>query len=381
MIGRRVVAVSLVVLALSAGLTAATAKKKGPPLTFITCGMNVFDSLRARNNLVNCPAHGLVVKAPGITIDLNGHSIDGTGDPAENGIDNSEGHDGVTVRNGAIEGFSRGVLMSQADDARVEGIDAANNTDRGIFLSQSKRAEISGNSAVDNSNEGILLSASSSDAVVTANATASNGNAGIVLGQFSDRGVVTGNSSLGDATGIRFQQASDGILARNRILNATVNGVTLGYGAANNRVVQNRIISAGGFGIVVDDFSDDNRIKRNVVRGSVADGIRLADADRVKLVSNTSSGNALRGIGIFTGSDHTIKGNRTDRNGLHGIESDIATITLRDNRAHQNGFGFGTADWQGWGIYAPAGTTNSGNRAKGNDNPEECFADDLDCHV
>jgi hypothetical protein len=33
------------------------------------------------SDLLDCPGHGIVIGAPGITLDLNGHTVDGDGDP------------------------------------------------------------------------------------------------------------------------------------------------------------------------------------------------------------------------------------------------------------------------------------------------------------
>src|SRR5438045_2746256 len=64
-------------------------------------------------DLIGCPGDGLVVAAPGITINLKGHTISGTGTGW--GIDNhippppddflGPGYAGVTIENGTIRGF------------------------------------------------------------------------------------------------------------------------------------------------------------------------------------------------------------------------------------------------------------------------------------
>ena len=51
----------------------------GASTATISCGMVVTSSIKAANDLTNCPGSGLLAGANGITIDLNGHTIDGTG--------------------------------------------------------------------------------------------------------------------------------------------------------------------------------------------------------------------------------------------------------------------------------------------------------------
>ena len=61
------------------------------------------------NDLAECLEHGLIVGAPGITIDLGGHTFDGIGLGA--GVWNP-GFDDVTIANGTLTGFDFGVLVT-----------------------------------------------------------------------------------------------------------------------------------------------------------------------------------------------------------------------------------------------------------------------------
>jgi hypothetical protein len=76
------------------------------------CGATVTQDVTLTADLLDCPGDGLVVGAAGITVDLNGHTVSGRiisgGDPGQVGIDNSGGHDDVTIRNGTVRDFARG---------------------------------------------------------------------------------------------------------------------------------------------------------------------------------------------------------------------------------------------------------------------------------
>src|SRR5262245_21787719 len=80
----------------------AIGEARGRATVTISCGMTVTTSIVAGNDLVDCPAgEGLVVGAPKITIDLNGHTIDQ--DAAFSGIGVlNHGFDGVKLVNGRI---------------------------------------------------------------------------------------------------------------------------------------------------------------------------------------------------------------------------------------------------------------------------------------
>ena len=86
-------------------------------------------------------------------------------------------------------------------------------------------------------------------------------------------------------------------------------------------------------------------------------------------------GERRNGILVFGGSNNVLVGNTTHENGRHGIESESSAITLKKSKANGNGFlGGGVGDDVGLGISVPPGATSSGNKALGNDDPNECEA-------
>jgi hypothetical protein len=107
---RRRVAVAPVLAAvgLPATVTVAASSSDG---TSPSCG-SVFTDVRLDADLVDCPAAGLVVGAPGITIDLNGHVIDGTGSGV--GIDNNGRHDDIHITGGRVTGFGQSTCWRRA---------------------------------------------------------------------------------------------------------------------------------------------------------------------------------------------------------------------------------------------------------------------------
>lgn len=85
----------------------------------VSCGDTITTDTKLANDLTNCPADGIVIGADNITLDLNGHTIDGDGLPLsfeeacpegescnfDLGVDNSGGHDRVTIKGGSIRDF------------------------------------------------------------------------------------------------------------------------------------------------------------------------------------------------------------------------------------------------------------------------------------
>ena len=76
----------------------------------LACGDRVTQDVKLTPDLRDCQGVGLVIAADGITLDLGGHSVDGTG--RGTGIVNgygSHGHRDVTIRNGSVRGFKVGL--------------------------------------------------------------------------------------------------------------------------------------------------------------------------------------------------------------------------------------------------------------------------------
>jgi parallel beta-helix repeat protein len=320
-------------LALAASAPAA-AKPKLPSRT-VQCGEVLTASLRVANNLKDCPADGLVIGAPGITIDLGGHRIDGVLAAGSAGVDNSAGHADVVIQNGFLLQFEDGVRLENASGNTLALLHAEGITEAGIHL------------------------------------IASSGN---VLRQNTVRG--------SDDLGVHFEFASNGnTLADNEITGSGAGGIFVNDSPSANVFLRNTVSANGGYGFEI--YGSDSILKGNVAEANQDTGIVLDGAPTNCLVkANRASGNDGSGIQIFGGSGNVLVGNTAHENGIHGIVSDTNAVTLRKNRANGNGFlNGGAGDDVGLGILAPAGATTSGNKAAGNDDPSECQASDLGCHV
>ena len=79
----------------------------------VYCGDTITTDTTLDTDLIDCPSNGIVIGADDITLDLNGHVIDGDGTEFA-GCGNREfcdvgvldiDHDGVTVRDGSAHGL------------------------------------------------------------------------------------------------------------------------------------------------------------------------------------------------------------------------------------------------------------------------------------
>jgi CSLREA domain-containing protein len=387
-----------------------------PVASQVACGQILTQSTRLTNDLVDCGGHGLIVGAPGITIDLDGHVIDGLGLDA--GILNN-GHDDVTITNGLITQFLYGVQLNPGTarnvvhDLRIEG-----NEEAGIALSDADQGA-DGNTIRNNSivaNEiGIALYTGTRHAVIRGNMLGANRGEGAILLEFASENLIEGNqigqsaasgvSMLGggsntvtdnilkDNGGIGIM-AGDDLLASNSNLvqRNTIRGGQGGIMVAGdgNTILNNDAVGTTGPGVMVE-LATSTLVKGNNVSGSAAgivvgeatgtiveannasgtlgSGIEIGELSLDSVVrDNTASGNGGDGIEITESSvidrGTLVENNTADANGGDGIYVEGAGHTIRGNVAQLNG---------GWGIYSVGAVDGGGNFAAGNMEPEQCF--------
>ena len=118
------------------------------------CGDTITADTTLSSDLLDCPNNGIVIGADDITLNLNGHRIEGDGTEFAGCVKGefcdvgvvSNGHDDVTVRNGSVRRFALGVFLGRARHNRVLGITASRHVFFGLFVFKSARSVIRGNS-------------------------------------------------------------------------------------------------------------------------------------------------------------------------------------------------------------------------------------------
>jgi hypothetical protein len=257
-------------------LTRGSANAKGQP----KCGDTITTDITLHEDLVDCPNNGIVIGADNITLNLNGHLIDGDGAPTsgcnsdkefcDTGIV-SEGHDGVTMMHGSIRQFGGGVTLFAVRQNRVQGISTSGNHFNGIQLfnaSQSLVRDSSGNGP----------------------------NEEIGLGIFSSHHVQLVHNSFRDTDLV---------------------GIVVSRGA-RNVVEGNKIRGAGkeaprdGDGIAVDAEATHTILRRNSASQSKDDGFDI-ESRSTKLTKNVARSNGDLGIeavrGVTDGGGNKASGN------------------------------------------------------------------------
>jgi large repetitive protein len=413
---------SAAVAVLAGVLAFASPASSKAPASAVNCGDTVTQSVKLTRDLTNCTGNGLSVGASGITIDLDGHTIDGTVTQITDcdvppfgvaGIDNSGGYDGLTVKDGTVQqffsGFSAGSETTGMSNSTVRGLTARDNRFSGISMG-SRDGRNDDNRIVHNHtygngcSNGIGLNTAHGNLVAH---NRSHDNGGGILICCSEHNVVRENLVTHNAdSGITVCcDARDNLIERNEILDNVNNGIIVFFNAERTLIRGNRLARNGdnivldetsgntishnvvtdalgcpfcdpptGFGIAVVASSSDNLVIANLVARTKEDGIRVLDfdpSDPANPVPNGTvvRGNVVRDAGVDgLGVDATAEGTVLERNlavraGDDGIQSAAGVLT--SNSAFFN---------HDLGIEATPGVTDGGaNRARGNGNPLQCI--------
>jgi hypothetical protein len=112
----------------------------------VSCGVTITQDTALSADLMDCPGDGLAIGADNITLNLNGHTIDGTatqlstceGPPFGTDGIRLRGHNGLTIENGTVQQFFTGVGGSPEGqgvaDSDLRGLVVRDNRFGGISL-------------------------------------------------------------------------------------------------------------------------------------------------------------------------------------------------------------------------------------------------------
>jgi parallel beta-helix repeat protein len=302
----------------------------------LDCGDRVTSDVRLDGDLLNCPGNGLTVGADGITIDLGGHVVDGSGRGF--GILNGQwgdGHRDVAIRNGTVRGFRVGV-RSGARGTRVSGLTVTRNAAGGIAL-RSRDCRVDRNVVTNNAyGHGIFVGGVSNCRIV-GNRVAGQLGAGIEVSR--SRGHVIERNRVWDnrQAGILLAGTAGVRVARNTVYGNAGPGLWLFDGTTGTDVLANTF-AANESGIAVTLGGATNRIANNSVSGSRKSGIRLVETG----AGNTVTGNmvvlsAMDGIAVRESPGALLERNGAHDNGDDGIDVEDDQVGLFANITAGNG--------------------------------------------
>jgi hypothetical protein len=279
--GRRVLRAVAVAIGIGIGAMAAPAAM-GYDIqpVLLTCGDVVTTNVTLAADIGPCAGDGLVIGAPHVTVDLNGHSITGKHQPGTAGI-RHDSFDGVTVKNGNVYNFFVGVHFKDALNVRAEGLNVRYNSWAMVF-DDTPNVVLTDNDVSYNSVHGIKVE-KPVDAVVKGNTLTANGS-GISVG-FSEGISIVGN--------VVTETKSTGI---------NVQGVA--------RLKSNIVTDGETHGLVA--HGDDVVIRANTVSRNGYDGIVTSGKALVSL--NKTNGNGFKD-GVDDNDGFGIQADKSTRGG------------------------------------------------------------------
>ena len=326
---------------LVAALALFLALAPGAAANHVQCGDVITQDTTLDSDLV-CAGNGLIVEAAGVTVNLGGRTIQGTGALGSGVMVWS--YDGVAIRNGTIHGFSEGVYTDGARGTALRRmVLKANRTGLRCAYAPECRVE---------------------DSVLRHNTTAIE--VGSADGGDPAPTIVQHNTIRHNGTGVSISGEA-GIVADNRIQQNTGDGVRNDYGKPV-RIAGNTITGNGDDGVDIFYFASAT-VSHNWIAGNAANGVHTRETN-ANVADNAIKRNGGDGVLVENvDSNVTVARNVTNRNGDDGIDVDFATAccsvtVVQDNRAFHN---------IDLGIEAAPGTTDGGgNRARKNGNPAQC---------
>lgn len=298
--------------------------------------------------------YGIIVAASGVTIDLAGYTLSGSGN--DSGIV-ADTNDMVVVRNGVIEGFANGIRAINSNYGRYERLIVRDNVNSGIgifsILDEANGNVIRDVSVIGHAEVGILIAAYSGGAtrgnmVLNASVMDNQRNAIRLL---ADGGRVTGTivrdnlfSGAAQFSGVDLLSENGGacngnIVSGNRIIDNTHSGFrVMAFGAdtqATGNMIENNVIARNGNQIPALSIQG---LSGGQANGNRLVGNHVVDNAQSGLFINASGGGTARGNLI---RDSVVSGNTT--NGIQ-VDGDAEGTRVENNRVagHTTGIRVGS---------------------------------------
>lgn len=288
--------VGLAALALVANLAGGVARAGA---AVIGCGSTITQSTTLTHDIGPCPGSGLTIDGDHVVLDLNGHSVIGTGAVDSNGIFMFS-TEGVTVRNGTVTGFEIGIRLQDDSSTTITRMRIAHNVGRyGMELGSSRLATVRHNTVVGN---GPFAGISVFGVFAIGNVIDSNWIVGNAV-------VLADDPPRQETMGIEVHSATSNRISNNFVAGNGYTGIHLG-GAVRSTVVTGNTVIGNGFhnqvnatgngirlgpanGILDRRFpSENNVVEGNLIRANAANGI-VVTAPKSRIASNVVVSNGL----------------------------------------------------------------------------------------
>jgi parallel beta-helix repeat protein len=209
----------------------------------VQCGDVITQDTTLDSDLIGCPGYGIVIGADNITLDLNGHTVQGNGVSSKGlGVAGILVCCDVTVVNGTIRDFSVGVY-DFGENSRIEHNRLFGNVDGMRVSEPGSDSRVAHNMVADSSSVGIWLIDSNYNSVYK-----NRGGAGILAISGAGANILADNSVIGNRVGIQLSDdGGDNRLVSNAARRNAEDGIRIEDPA--NALTRNLTVRNGDFGI------------------------------------------------------------------------------------------------------------------------------------
>jgi large repetitive protein len=297
----------------------------------ITCGEVIRASTTVTNSLAGCAGDGLVIGAPGITVDLAGHVVQGVGLGV--GIRNS-GHADVTIRNGSVLNFDYGVVLNPGTVRNaVTNLNLSKNEWAALQLDNASGNHIAHNLLSEFSDMGLKLTNGSSSNVVVHNSVSgagsgeaivielgSNGNwlednvvpvsgSHAVRVQASSGNMVLANQLAGGADVAVFVAGSPGTVVQANSIAQGGDAAILMSGGSGGVVRFNSLGKSSDAGVILEGMTN-SLVKGNSMSLAGDSAVLLRNGStNVRVIDNQASHSSDAGVALSDSSGNIVRGN------------------------------------------------------------------------
>ncbi len=264
-----------------------------------SCGQVVTQDVTLTSDL-NCDnGDGLIVGAPGITINLNGYSITGPqgGGEANPTTADSGNGDGGEANEEANEEASGGEANPTTADSGSEDSDVTpastqrQSTDydgsSGILVANADNVAIQGLGEIAGFSRGVTFLGSSGGALTDVQLV--NNEIGAVVAS-SEGTEISRNTITNNGIAVVSDASNGGVTAFNQIVANLEQGILL-LGSSDNVVAANNMYGNGASGIYLDPMSQRNHVDYNTVFGHETADVNNADGMPTNVNQNSFGDN------------------------------------------------------------------------------------------
>jgi parallel beta-helix repeat protein len=269
----------------------------------------------------------LRVAASDVTIDGQGHRVDGVGDFGTTGV-RVAGGSNVTVRNVGATDWDDGIRF--VDTRRAVAANTTTSRNRvGLSLVSFRDSRAVNNVARSNAVAGVFLVGSSSNNTLRNTTASENALVGVQLVE-ATRTTVVGTVARGNEYGIALLGSNGNVVRESVATGNHIAGIWLSA-ASDNRIRENRV-SNRFYGVYLADGAENNTVEANDARNNPV-GVRLRASDRNAILRNRVVDSSDTGILLISSDENRIVGNRGEENRRGIVVSKSSSGNVRSNNS------------------------------------------------